>query len=297
MGRGIACMAGVVALWSVVPVLVKLLLTVFDPFTIAFLRLLQAAAVLLAVYAVRGHRLRDIRVRKWHVVGGLGVALNYSMFALSLSFTTASAGVLIVQVQYVTLAVLASVVLHERLGPAKVAGTVVVLAGVGLIVGLRSDVNHLLAPRYALGNVLMLFSGLGWGIYALSNKALASRAGTPSILVPILSIGATVTGVLAAIRFDLHTTPTPDTAVAMLILGVLATGGAFILVSEGMKRLSAALAGVITTITPLGQILLAHVVLREPITGSLVGGGVLILSGVLTMVYTERRQAAPAASA
>ena len=290
MGIGIACMLGVVALWSIVPVLVKLLIPVFDPFTIAFLRLSQGAAVVLAVFFVRGHRLRDIRLCGWHLLGGLGVSLNYSMFALSLSYTTASAGVLIVQVQYVTLAVLAAALLHERLGPGKVAGMVLVLAGVAVIAGVRSDGAHLLAPRYALGNVLMLFSGLGWGVYALSNKALARRAGTPSILVPMLTIGAAITGVLAATHFHLHSAPTTGTLTVVLVLGVLATGGAFILTSEGMKRLSAALVGTATAVAPIGQIVLAHWVLGEPVTWSLAGGGVLILAGVLGIVYAERYQ-------
>ena len=87
-------MVGVVALWSIVPVLVKLLIPVVDPFTISFLRLFQALAVVLAAYLARGHRLRQIRLRWWHLIGGMGVGLNYSLFTLSLSFTTASAGVL-----------------------------------------------------------------------------------------------------------------------------------------------------------------------------------------------------------
>ena len=43
MGIGIACMVGVVGLWSIVPILVKQLLAEFDPFTIAFLRSAQGA--------------------------------------------------------------------------------------------------------------------------------------------------------------------------------------------------------------------------------------------------------------
>ena len=288
MGIGIACMLGVVALWSIVPVLVKLLLPVFDPLTIAFLRLSLGAAVVLAIFFARGHRLRDIRLGWWHLLGGLGVSLNYALFALSLSYTTASAGVLVVQVQYVTLAVLAAVVLRERLGPGKVAGMVLVLAGVVVIAGGRSDVSHLLAPRYALGNGLMLFSGLGWGVYALSNKALARHAGTPSILLPMLTIGAAVTGALAAARFQLHSPPTAATWLMVVVLGLLATGSAFILVSEGMKRLSAALVGTATAVAPIGQIVLAHWALGEAITWSLAGGGVLILAGVLSIVYDEK---------
>ena len=205
--------------------------------------------------------------------------------------STASAGVLVVQVQYVALTVLAVAVLHERLGAGKIAGMALVLAGVAVVVGVREDVGHLFAPRYVLGNVLMLFSGIGWGIYALANKALAPRAGTSAILIPMMTMGVVVTGALAATHFQLRSEPTADTWIVVLVLGVLATGCAFVLVSEGMKRLSAVLVGTLTATTPIGQIALAHWVLGEPVTWSLTGGGVLILAGVLGMVYAERFQA------
>ena len=291
MGIGILCMLGVFALWSVIPVLVKLLFPVFDPFAIAFLRLLQGATVVSVAFFARGHTLRDIQWSWWHMIGGLGISLNFSLYALSLSYTTASAGVLVVQVQYVALTVLAVAVLHERLGAGKIAGMALVLAGVAVVVGVREDVGHLFAPRYVLGNVLMLFSGIGWGIYALANKALAPRAGTAAILIPMMTIGVVVTGALSATHFQLRSEPTADTWIVVLVLGVLATGCAFVLVSEGMKRFSAVLVGTLTATTPIGQIALAHWVLGEPVTWSLTGGGVLILAGVLGMVYAERFQA------
>ena len=290
MGIGILCMLGVFALWSVIPVLVKLLFPVFDPFTIAFLRLLQGAAVVSVAFFARGHTLRDIQWSWWHLIGGLGMSLNFSLYALALSYTTASAGSLVVQVQYVALTVLAVAVLRERLGAGKIAGMALVLAGVAVIVGAREDVGHLFAPRYVLGNVLMLFSGLGWGIYALANKALAPRVGTAAILSPMMTMGVVVTGALAATHFQLHSEPTVTAWSIVFVLGVLATGCAFVLVSEGMKRLSAVLVGTLTATAPIGQIALAHWVLGEPVTWSLTGGGVLILAGVLGMVYAERFQ-------
>ena len=290
MGIGILCMLGVFALWSVIPVLVKLLFSVFDPFTIAFLRLLQGAAVVSVAFFVRGHSLRDIQWSWWHLIGGLGMSLNFSLYAFSLSYTTASAGSLVVQVQYVALTVLAVAVLRERLGARKIAGMVLVLAGVAVIVGVREDVSRLFAPRYVLGNVLMLFAGLGWGIYALANKALAQRVGTAAILAPMMAMGVVVTGALSATHFQLHSEPTAAMWIIVFVLGVLATGCAFVLVSEGMKRLSAVLVGTLTATAPIGQIALAHWVLGEPVTWSLIGGGVLILVGVLGMVYAERFQ-------
>ena len=294
MGVGIACMAGVVALWSTVPVLVKLLLPVFDPFAIAFLRLAQGAAVVLVVHLLRGHGLGDLRVGGWHVIGGLGASLNYALFALGLSFTTASAGVLIVQVQYVTLALLAAVVLHERFTPAKIAGMTLVLGGVGLVLGLRGAVSLVLAPRYVLGNGLMVFSGIGWGVYALSNKALASGAGTSRILLPMLTIATAVTGVLAVPHLAPRTPLTARTWAIVLAVGVVATGGAFLLVSEAMRRVSAALAGSTTAVTPVAQIVLAVVLLGEPLSPGLMGGGAMILGGVLAIALDERRRRLPA---
>ena len=73
MGIGIACMVGVVGLWSIVPILVKQLLTVFDPLTIAFLRSAQGAGFALALLYARGYGVRSILWSRWHVVGGMGV--------------------------------------------------------------------------------------------------------------------------------------------------------------------------------------------------------------------------------
>ena len=57
-----------------------------------------------------------------------------------------------------------------------------------------------------------------------------------------------------------------------------------------MKRLSAALVVTITALTPIGQIMLAHLVLDEPLTWILAMGGGLILVGVLSMIYAENAQ-------
>ena len=280
-------MLGVIVLWSIVPVLVKVLLSFFEPFSIAFIRLSQGWVLVLVVFLVRGQRLRDIQWNRWHLLGGIGLSLNFLLYALSLSYTTVSTGVLIVQFQYVTLAVLAVVVLRERLGVRKIAGMAIVLIGIGLVLSVRVEVSDLLAPRYALGNILMVFSGLGFGIYGLGNKALATHTDTPTILLPMLTIAAAISGGLAATQFEVRAEPTLASLVVAAALGLIGTGGSFILISEGMKRLSTALVGTITALTPIGQIMLAHLVLDEPLTWILAMGGGLILVGVLSMIYAE----------
>ena len=288
MGIGIACMVGVVGLWSIVPILVKQLLAVFDPFTIAFLRSAQGAGFALALLYVRGYGVRSIPWSRWHVVGGMGIALNYALYALSLSYTTASVGVLVVQVQYVALTLLAVAMLGERIERGKMAGIGLVLAGIAVVVAWGGDVGVLLAPDYMRGNVIMLFSGLGWGIYALANKVLAPRAPSGAILAPMMGLGAIVIGLLAATSFQLRASPDGQDLLSLIALGVVGTGLSFTLVSEGMKRLSATLAGSITTATPITQIALANQVLGEPLGWHIAGGGALIIIGILAMALAER---------
>jgi len=288
VGIGIACMVGVVCLWSIVPILVKQLLAVFDPFTIAFLRSAQGAGFALALLYARGYKVRSISWSRWHVIGGMGIALNYALYALSLSYTTASVGVLVVQVQYVALTLLAVAVLGERIGLGKRAGVGLVLAGIAVVVAWGSDVSVLLAPDYMRGNAIMLFSGLGWGIYALSNKVLAPRASSGAILAPMMGLGALLIGVLAAASFQLRSPPDVQDLLSLVALGVVGTGLSFTLVSEGMKRLSATLAGSITTATPITQIALANQVLAEPLGWHIAWGGALIIIGILAMALAER---------
>jgi len=64
-------------------------------------------------------------------------------------------------------------------------------------------------------------------------------------------------------------------------------------VSDGMKRLSAALAGTITTLSPLLSLWLAHLILGEQISTAMFLAAALIIGGILIMVYSERNHKNP----
>jgi drug/metabolite transporter (DMT)-like permease len=282
-------MLGVVVLWSITPILVKLLLHTFDPFTISFLRLIQGILVLLLAYRVGGHS-RSVRLRWWHLIGGIGVSINYALFTLGLAHTTASAGVLMVQIQHVTLAVLAALVLGERLGGIRVAAVLAVVAGAAYIAWAQGQGTNLVGTGRTLGNLVMLGSGIGWGLYAVSNKALSGALPSLPIVLPMLAVGIISTGVLAVLHFELKTSPTVGAIAALVVLGAAATGGSFYLIAEGIRRLSAAFAGTITAVTPLIQLLLASWILDERLSADLLIGAALVVGGVVAIGLTERRR-------
>ena len=147
--------------------------------------------------------------------------------------------------------------------------------------------------QYPLGNAMMLVSGMGWGVYALANKTLSRQMGSFHILIPILGIGTLVTGVVAATQFELKAAISVKALAAIVVLGALCTGGAFYLLSEGLKRLSAALAGTITTLSPLLSLWLANLILGEDISTAMFVATALIIGGILVMVYSERNHENP----
>jgi drug/metabolite transporter (DMT)-like permease len=195
-----------------------------------------------------------------------------------------------VQFQYVTLAILAAIVLGETLGTVRISGIVAVIVGAAVIATTQRVSIDALSGRTGLGNGIMLFAGVAWGFYALSSRALAGRRSTLQILLPMMVIGIVPIGVAAILASGPSGPWTPRTVALMVALGTLSSGGSFWLSTEGLQRLSAAYAGTITGTTPLIQLFLAFVILGEPLSGWLMLGALFVIGGVLTMALAERKK-------
>ncbi len=281
-------MMGVVVLWSFTPTLVKIALRTFDPLTITFLRLAQGVTVMFALYKLRGGKLRRLFIPDgWILLGGAGVTINYIFFVYGFNFTTAGAGGLVMQVQLIALLVLATVVLREPISAKKLAGICAVVAGVSLVFITGGELGGAFRAKYLLGNAMLVLAGIGWAIYAVCNKALAARRPVLEILLPVLGMALVASAVAALFRFELRAPLTLQAVLTMIALGALCTGVSFILISEGLKRLSASLAGVITSLTPIANLLLAHWLLGEQLYAATLVSGILVIGGIVAIALAE----------
>ena len=77
--------------------------------------------------------------------------------------------------------------------------------------------------------------------------------------------------------------------VAIVVLGVFCTGVSFALVAEGLKRLSASVAGAMTGAAPLLNLFLARGILGEETTPLMFVSAALIILGILVLVWSEWR--------
>ena len=293
MRIGVAAMLAATAVWMVIPILVKIALRSFDPIVISAVRLPMATVLLAALHRARGERLRELKPASgWHLIGGVALGVNYQLYALGMSLTTAGAGTVLIQVQIVTLVLLARWVLRERLSPIKLAAIVGVIAGGGLILAAPGAVDALTASAYRSGNLVMMASGIGFGVYGLASRALAGGQGPGrgtalQIAVPLLGI-ASVVNLLFLPFARWPQSVSADAVVALLALGVVGTAVNYALLAVAFRRLSAATAGTITALTPSGVIVLAAVTLGEPVPLSIVAAAAIVTAGLFALMWDER---------
>ena len=294
MRIGVAAMLAATAVWMIVPILVKIALRSFDPIVISAVRLPMATVLLAALHRARGGRLRELTPASgWHLIGGVALGVNYQLYALGMSLTTAGAGTVLIQVQIVTLVLLARWVLRERVSPIKLAAIAGVIAGGGLILAAPGAVDALTASAYRSGNLVMIASGIGFGVYGLASRALAGGQGPGrgtalQIAVPLLGI-ASVVNLLFLPFARWPESVSADAVVALLALGVVGTAVNYALLAVAFRRLSAATAGTITALTPSGVIVLAAVTLGEPVPLSIVVATAIVTAGLFALMWDERR--------
>ena len=126
-------------LWGVLPIMLKQVLQVMDPYTVTWYRLLSAGLVLFCWLAAK-RRLPSImalsgRNRGLLVVAILGLAFNYVLYLMALNRLSAGTMQLIIQTAPVMLMLGSMLVFRERFGLGQVLGLLILIAGLGAIGG------------------------------------------------------------------------------------------------------------------------------------------------------------------
>ena len=255
--------------------------------TAAFCRFL-VAAVLLVVLAWRWEgglpRLNRAQLLITAALGLTGIFLYNVFFFGALARIPAGRTALFVSLNPIMTAIAASIVFRERLGLKRWCGIAIDMAG-ALVVITRGDLvgaYHDLSQSVGAGEIMMSCAVLSWAVYTLfSRKAMET-------LSPVAAITyATLWGLLfllVAAAAEFRTVPWatfgPSVWLSVLYLGALGTVAAFIWYYQGIKAVGPSRAAVFTNLVPAFGVLLAALILGEPILISMLVGGGLSALGV-----------------
>lgn len=283
----LACMG-----WSFVPIFTKIALREIDPLMLAFLRFAFATFLLLAIYRAQGHKIKIKElINGWIILGGVAISLSNFLFNMGLRYTFANVANIISQSQVICFIFLGYVFLKERINFFKWVGIVSCFLGTLLVLFQNVFVYSFFQSELFFGNMMIFIGGICWGFFGLSEKIILSQKDNIlEVLIPVFIISSIITGVSVGLKFRLLLSLSWQSIFSIIFLGLICTGLSYIFLLKGFQRLPASTVGVITTATPILTLLTARLILGEPITRVLIGGGSAVVVGIILISFSERRE-------
>jgi drug/metabolite transporter (DMT)-like permease len=254
-----------------------------SPTLIVFGRVVFAALTLLAVlgFGRRSFRVSPPRDALLLLACGLILAAHWTMFFKAVQVSSVAVGLLAYASFPVFTVFLEPLLLKERWDPWSLVYALLCVLGLALIVP-RLDT----ADAVVRGVLWGLGAGLTFSLLSILNRVLASRHS---------SLAVAFYQDLFAALFLLPAVVGPGLAVSgrdlalIAVLGVVCTAAAHTLFIDGMRRVRAGTASILSTLEPVYGILLALVFLKESPSLRTVSGGAVILVSALVATARARR--------
>lgn len=277
------------ALWGSSFLFVRIASPALGPFLAIFLRVGVGAVVLIAYLRV-AHLPLHFR-RHWRAylgMGALNAALPFTLFAIALLNLNASYTSILNATSAFFTAIVAAVWIKDPLTWRKLLGIGLGMAGVVMLV----EFNPVpLTPASIVSVVLVLLATFSYGI-----AAVFARRNSQGIPPASFAAGQQVTASLLMFPFAAATLPaahaiTPSVIGAVLGVGVLCTGVAYLLYYRLIANVGPVRALTVTFLVPVFGIVWGALLLNEVITPNMIAGFVAILIGmslVLNLIPARR---------
>jgi drug/metabolite transporter (DMT)-like permease len=225
------------------------------------------------------------------VIGIFGLVPASAFLAWGTERSTASNAALIYLTVPILTALLASVILGERMTSMRWLSLGLSLAGVLLLS--HSDLHQqaLMRGEFLTGNILVLLACASSSFYNVYCKDLLSRFTAFEVLVYGYAI-ALALSILLLIWTEPLTWPavrayTPATWLSVLVLSAFSWGLAMVLWMFVLSRIDVSQASVSIYLLPFLGVLISALTLHERITASMLIGGAITLAGAVIITVVE----------
>lgn len=294
-------LVAVAAIWGGTFVAGHVAAAALPHFTVAACRFL-VAVVLLLILAWKSEgglpRLnRQQRVTTF-ALGVTGVFLYNTCFFSALTQLPAGRTALFVAFNPIVTALLLAALFGERLGASKWLGIAVALIGAAVIVtrGDLAGAARDLSRDFGPGEGYMLGAVLSWAAYTIIGR-FALRGLSPIAATTYAALwGVLLLGIASVPEWpEVQLAAFSGQVIASIVyLGALGTVVGFVWYYQGVRALGPSRTSVFNNLVPVFGVLLATVLLGEPLLWSMLAGGALVIAGVS---LTNRTPARPSVSA
>lgn len=217
-------------------------------------------------------------------LGFTGIFVYNVCFFGALARMPAGRTALFVALNPIVTALLAAALLRERLGALKWAGIAIALAGAATIITRGDPLSTLydIGRSVGTGEILMFVAITSWAAYTLIGRTVLKglspiAATTYASLWGLLFLGTGAAFEIGSVNWSALGW---QIWASIFYLGAFGTVVGFIWYYEGIQAIGPSRTAVFNNLVPVFGVVLAAVLLGEPILVSMAFGGVLVILGV-----------------
>ena len=261
----------------------------------AFRLILASTVFLTAIAVVRARANAGLRppeppmtAREWRIVivlGLLGTGFYQLLFLAGVARTSVANSSLIFGCTPVAIAILASIVGHDRLSAARWIGAALSLCGIYALVGLRAQVSR----TTLLGDAMVFGAMLCWSVYSVVAQPLLKKH-SPLVVSGLAMVVGTIMYLAVVIVPVLRTDWSAISTISWILMAassLLALAFSYIVWYTAVQRIGSARTAVYSNLTPIVAMVVAALWLGEQIGPTQLLGAALILGGIAVTRLTR----------
>ncbi|MGR9148420.1 DMT family transporter [Rhizobium leguminosarum] len=265
----------------------KLIASGLPPFSAAALRFAIAFPVFLLLMRATGARLPKLSRSDRLILliqAGAG-SVGYTTLLISgLSLTSAADAGVIIGTLPVVAAAISVLLLRERPQRALLLAVALATAGV-LSIAFTPDA----AGGSLSGNALIFLAVVCEGLFILLNKKLKTEIAPLAQSTLMTGIGFIVAAIPAIFEAPLAPGISASAVAAVVYYALVPTVGGFLLWYAGAERVSGTEAALFTAVAPVSAVMLAFIILGEPVGLHQLAGIACVLAAVLGLAFAGTR--------
>jgi len=272
------------AFWGGTFIAGKVLAQNVGPFSASFLRFLTASFFLILItWKIEGSfpAIRKKQIFPLILLGLTGVFSYNVFFFKGLRLIDAGRASIIIANNPIFITLISWLIFRERLTLLKFAGVLISVTGAVIVIS-KGDLNGIINGGLGLGEFFIFCCVASWVCYSLIGKSvmtafspLVSVTYSAIIGTACLFIPALFEGMLGDMRHYMI-----SECISIFYLGFFGTVLGFVWYYEGIKKIGPTRASLFINFVPITAIILAFLILKEPITLSLFIGTIFVCSGV-----------------
>jgi len=255
-----------------------------SPFIIVLGRVFFSSIFIFFWTRIRHESFRLQQKEDYKKIGIMGIllAIHWTAFFGAIQLSNVAVGLLTFSTFPIFVSLFAPFVSKRPINRIEVFCGFITLIGILFIIPLNDIFSQTM-----LGGLTGVFSGAVYALFTGYNEKLVTRY-HGRIVAFYEQVTATI--VLIPCLFIFKTPATSQDILLMILLGVVFTGIGHTLFINGLKNVSAYMAAIITMLEPLYSIVLAFIILGEPISFKTAIGGIIILSTVIALSLSKNSQ-------